>query len=48
MESLMTIKDLKVDINNRKILNLNNSTINIYSEDKIALIGKMARKNDFN
>ena len=40
MESLMTIKDLKVDINNRKILNLNNSTINIYSEDKIALIGK--------
>ncbi|UZW87613.1 ATP-binding cassette domain-containing protein [Staphylococcus lugdunensis] len=36
----MTIKDLKVDINNRKILNLNNSTINIYSEDKIALIGK--------
>ncbi|KAK58439.1 ATP-binding cassette domain-containing protein [Staphylococcus lugdunensis] len=40
MESLMTIKDIKVDINNRKILNLNNSTINIYSEDKIALIGK--------
>lgn len=40
MERLMTIKDLKVDINNRKILNLNNSTINIYSEDKIALIGK--------
>ena len=40
MESLMTIKDLKVDINNRKILNLNNSTINIYSEDKIALIRK--------
>ena len=40
MESLMTIKDLKVDINNRKILNLNNSTINIYSEDKIALFGK--------
>lgn len=43
MESLMTIKNLKVDINNRKILNLNNSTINIYSKDKIALIGK----NDF-
>lgn len=40
MESLMTIKNLKVDINNRKILNLNNSTINIYCEDKIALIGK--------
>ncbi|MCS5347808.1 ATP-binding cassette domain-containing protein [Staphylococcus aureus] len=40
MESLMTIKNLKVDINNRKILNLNNSTINIYSKDKIALIGK--------
>ncbi|MEB6833949.1 ATP-binding cassette domain-containing protein [Staphylococcus aureus] len=40
MESLMTIKNLKVDINNRRILNLNNSTINIYSKDKIALIGK--------
>lgn len=34
MESLMTIKNLKVDINNRKILNLNNSTINIYSKIK--------------
>ena len=40
MKILMTVKDLNVDLNNKKILNLNNSTIDIYIEDKIALIGK--------
>ena len=40
MKILMTVKDLNVDLNNKKILNLNNRTIDIYIEDKIALIGK--------
>src|SRR5699024_1340323 len=40
MKILMTVKDLNVDLNNKKILNLNNRTIDIYIEDKIALIGE--------